>query len=275
MKRIGLALGGGGVRGLAHVLVLEALDEMGLSPSIIAGCSIGAIIGALYASGLSGKTIRKQISEHIISKDDTWRDVLKKKSGLFKWVESFELEHGRGGILKADRVLSFLLAGIRKHTFEELAIPLVVIAADYWAAEEIVIEKGELLPAIKASMSIPGIFAPVSIAGRLLIDGGVVDLVPYEHIMDHCDISIAVNVAHDRVPGARAIPTAWELVSGTFDLMQTATLSDKMRRRKPDIYIHPQIQNVAMLDFSKVESVMRQSQPAINDMKLLLAQKLG
>jgi NTE family protein len=90
--KIGLALGGGGVRGLAHILILETLDDLGIKPSIIAGTSMGAIIGALYASGISGKEIRERISKLLILKDDTWRDILAKKDDILKLFTAFSTQ---------------------------------------------------------------------------------------------------------------------------------------------------------------------------------------
>lgn len=80
--KIGLALGGGGVRGFAHVLVLKALDDLGLKPSIIAGTSMGAIVGSMYASGLNGETLLKMVHEHAVLKDDSWREIYEKRDSL-------------------------------------------------------------------------------------------------------------------------------------------------------------------------------------------------
>ncbi len=274
MKRIGLTLGGGGVRGLAHVLVLETLDELGCRPCVISGTSMGAIIGALYASGMSGKTIKERIRKHTISKSDAWLDVLKKKSDLLKWLDAFALEIGRGGLVNTDKFLNYLLAEIGENTFEKLDIPLLVVATDFWGAEEVVLEKGELIPAIKASMAFPGVFAPVSIGDKVLVDGGVVNLVPYDHIMDRCDLSIVVNVAKARTPGKRETPTVLESILGTFEIMQMAALAEKMKHREPDIYIRPEISDVRMFDFNKVEDVFRQTQPAIEELRMLIAKKI-
>lgn len=267
MKTFGLALGGGGVRGLAHALVLEALDELGCRPSIIAGTSIGAIMGALYACGVPGRMIRESIQRNLISGEDTWRDILKKRSDLLKVVRAMTIEHGRGGALKPDRVLNFLLAAVHKGRFDELEIPLRVIAADYWSGEEVVLEEGDLLPALKASIAIPGVFAPVRIGERVLVDGGIVDIVPYEHILGRCDISIAVNVAGFRSPGRSVIPSAWESVLASFELMQEATLSERMKRSRPDILVHPEILDVPLLAFGKAARVLRQAAPAVTEMK--------
>jgi NTE family protein len=274
VKRIGLTLGGGGVRGLAHVAVLEVLDELGCKPCVISGTSMGAVIGALYASGMSGKTIKERIKKHVILKSDAWPDVLKKKGELLKWLDAFVFEFGRGGLVNTDKFLNYLFAEIGENTFEKLDIPLIVVATDFWGAEEVVFEKGELIPAIKASMAVPGIFAPISIGDKSLVDGGVVNLVPYDHILDRCDLSIVVNVAKARTPGKSEPPTVLESILGTFEIMQMAALTEKMKHRKPDIYIHPEISDVRMFDFNKVEDVYLQAQPAIDELRALVQAKI-
>ena len=271
--KIGLALGGGGVRGMAHIAVLEALDELGLRPDIIAGTSMGAIVGALYASGMDGRAIRELVQRHIILKDDKLRDLFDKKGALLKWVQAFSIEFSRGGFISSDRFLHYLLNEIQKTTFEDLEIPLLVIATDYWTAEEVVFEKGDLLPAIQASMAVPGVFAPVSIDERVLVDGGVVNLVPYDHLLERTDLTIAIDVGRIRTIGEEPIPSALESVLGTFDIMQTAALTDKMRHRKPDIYVRMEIHDVRMLDFGKVEEVFQQAKPSVEALRKDLANK--
>lgn len=275
MKTIGLALGGGGARGLAHALVLEALDELGCRPSIIAGTSMGAIMGALYASGVPGKTIRENIQKYSISRKDTWTDLFKRRSDLLKVVRTVGVERGPGGLVKPDRFLNFLLAAVHRKTFADLDIPLLVIAADYWSGEEVILESGALLPALKASSAIPGVFAPVWIGERMLVDGGIVDLVPYEHILGRCDVSIAVNVSGLRAAASRSTPTVLESVLVSLQIMQETTLSEKLKHRRPDIYVRPDILNVPALAFGRAARVLRQSTPAVEEMKVALAKLLA
>ena len=270
MKKIGLALGGGGVRGLAHISVLEVLDDLDYKPSVIAGTSMGAIIGALYASGLSGKDIRKLVRQHLISKDDKWRDVIDKRADILKLISAFAPAHERGGIIKADKFYNHLFGEIGKTTFEELKIPLIVIATDYWTAEEVVFKTGELLPAIKASAAIPVVFAPVSIEERILVDGGVVNVVPYEHVMELCDVTIAVDVS-GMPPHKHEVPTLIESALGTVRIMQTASLAAKMKCLQPDIFVHPGIHDIKLLDFNKVEEVFKQSAPAMEELRAKIA----
>ena len=271
MKKIGLALGGGGVRGFAHISVLEVLDDLGYKPSVIAGTSMGAIIGALYASGMSAKDIKQLVRQHSILKDDKLRDVIDKRADIIKWVSAFTPGHARGGILKADKFYNHLFGEIGKTTFEELEIPLIVIAADYWTAEEVVFKTGELLPAIKASAAIPIIFAPVSFGGRILVDGGVINEVPYEHIMELCDVTIAVDVSETPGPHKHEIPTLIESALGTIRIMQNASLVAKMKCLLPDIFVHPGIHDVKILDFNKAEDVFRQAEPAMEEFRAKIA----
>jgi NTE family protein len=275
--RVGIALGGGGVRGLAHILMLQVLDDLNIRPAVISGTSMGAIVGALYASGMSAREIREIIERRVILKNDTWRDVLEKREDLLKWVSAFRPDFSGSGLLSAEGILNSLVNEIKVDSFEGLAIPLLVVAADYWSAEEIIFEQGSLLHAIQASMAVPGVFSPVSAQGRILVDGGVVNLVPYDLLTSRADFIIAVNVSRVRAASTPEFPNALESVLGTFDIMQTTMLTDKLKRIKPDIYVWPHIRNVRMLDFGKIEEVFEQSIPAAEELRqgLLMALRGG
>jgi NTE family protein len=273
--KVGIALGGGGVRGLAHVCNLQVLDDLQMRPAIIAGTSMGAIVGALYASGMSAREIREVIERRLILKNDTWRDVIDKREDLLKWVSAFKPDFSGSGLINAQGILNSLLSEIKVDRFEDLEIPLLVVAADYWSAEEVIFEKGPLLPALQASMAVPGVFSPVSIEGRVLVDGGVVNLVPYDLLMGRAEFIIAVNVSRVRYAGEDEIPNALEAVLGTFDIMQTTMLADKLERLKPDIYVWPQIRDIRMLDFTKIEEVFAQATSAAEELKKQLLRVLG
>jgi|SRR5271157_595616 len=273
--KVGIALGGGGVRGLAHVCILQVLDDLKMRPAVISGTSMGAIVGALYASGISAREIREVIERRLILKNDTWRDVIEKREGLLKWVYAFKPDFSGSGLINAQGILNSLLSEIKVDSFEDLEIPLLVVAADYWSAEEVIFEKGALLPALQASMAVPGVFSPVSIEGRIMVDGGVVNLVPYDLLMDRADFVIAVNVSRVRFAGEDEIPNALEAVLGTFDIMQTTMLADKLKRLKSDIYVWPQIRDIRMLDFTKIEEVFAQANSAAEELRKQLLRVLG
>jgi len=271
---VGIALGGGGVRGLAHVPILQVLDDLQIRPAIISGASMGAIVGALYASGISAREIREIIERRLILKNDTWRDLLDKREDLLKWVHAFKPDFSGSGLINARGMLNSLLDEIKVDSFEDLEIPLLVVATDYWSAGEVVFEKGALLTALLASMAVPGVFSPVNVSGRIMIDGGAVNLVPYDLLSGRADFIIAVNVSRVRLADGAEVPNALESVLGTFDIMQTTILAHKLKRVKPDIYVWPQIRDVRMLDFGKIEEVFAQAAPAAEDLRKELSRVL-
>lgn len=265
-KIVGLALGGGAARGLVHIPVVEALDDLGIRPDYIAGTSVGSIVGAAYASGMSGKDIRALVERVMPQKDEAWHELLKKKD-MFKWFGSLVPDWGRGGLLRADKLLENIFDAIPARRFEDLEIPLKVVATDYWSGEEVIFNTGYLHTAIRASISVSGIFRPVRHNGRVLIDGGAVNQVPYDLLKDCCDFIIAVNISGKRVPQGSDIPGLADCVLNTFDIMQDALVAEKIKHDPPDIYVRPEIENVRLTDFDKADDIYEQAMPAIEGMR--------
>ena len=259
---LGLALGGGGIRGLAHIPVLEELDAMGVRPAAIAGTSMGAIIGSLYASGMSGRDIRDLVEEHSLHPSHGLRDVLDQGSRLIEWATSLVPEMRRGGLLNVDRLLERLMGRVGDLTFEELEIPLYVVATDYWCSRQVVLESGPVLQAVRASMAVPGVFAPVVVSGRVLVDGGLVNNLPYDLLTGWLETVIAVDVTGQRTPGRHKTPSAVDAIMGSLDIMQSAALARKLDLSEPAILITPEIHDVGMLEFSRSQEVLDQSSGA-------------
>lgn len=266
---IGLALGGGGARGLAHLIVLETLDDMGVRPSVVAGTSIGAIIGALYCSGLSGREIGERIATPNHAAGGGWRRLMRNRESI-GWLDFIDPEFGPRGLIKGERFVAFLYDILGISRFEELAIPLKVVATDFQAREQVVLESGPLLPALKASMAIPGLFTPVRHRGRVLLDGSAVNPVPYDLLRPACDITIAVDVAGSRSRHRRhgrgrgrprsEIPNVLEAIFTSFQIMQRTIMLEKLAQRRPDIYLRPDIVDVNVLEFHKAAEVYAQAE---------------
>ena len=271
-QSIGLALGAGGANGLAHILMLEAFDELGLRPSKIAGSSIGAIIGSLYASGKSALEIKAIAHELVGSRKSGWKDFFLKRE-IFQWIEFLDPELGRGGFISGDAFLSFLFEHIQAASLEELEIPLAVVAADFWKGEEVVCNSGELLSAIQGSMAIPGLFSPVMRQGRLLIDGGAVNPVPYDILQDSCEVTVAVDVSGQRTP--KDDLSFLDAVFNTFKIMQRTIVRSKYELNPPDIAIKPNILDIRALEFHKAEDIFQQALPAKEELKEKLQARLS
>ncbi|HET58701.1 MAG TPA: patatin-like phospholipase family protein [Deltaproteobacteria bacterium] len=270
---IGLALGSGGATGIAHVLMLEVLDELGVKPSVVAGSSIGAVVGALYASGLSGREIRDIADEFAGSGFDVFKKLVVGDAGL-KITDLVKLAIDEGGLLDSEGFLDFLKRKIKCFTFEELTFPLKIVAADYWSRGAVVFESGELIPAINASMAVPGLFPPVQIGGRLLVDGGMVNPLPYDLMVDEGDIVVAVDVSGISVPDGKDEPDPADSLFNSFQIMRESITREKMRCLKPDIYVKPNVEGVRMLHFHRVKEIFEEASPAADFLRERLERRL-
>lgn len=257
-QTIGVALGGGGAKGLAHIALLEALDRFDVDVAAISGTSIGAIIGTLYASGKTGAEIREAIKS-LISMPRSL-DEARKAKRLCGWLDLLSLEVGRSHLLQADAFVSEFQEILGAETFEELQIPMQVVAADFWKREEVVFDSGPIAPAVAASFCLPGVFKPVVIGDRVLVDGGCVNPVPFDLIRDHCDILIAVDVLGKRVPDDDLMPSYTEALFNTFQIAEKTIALHKAKTHPPDIYIEPAIKDVRVLDFQKSDEIFAQSE---------------
>lgn len=266
MKTIGLALGGGGAKGLAHLLMLEALDEMGLTPSCVAGTSIGAVFGAAYASGVGVGRIREAVDELLSVDGVRLRELFFRRDGL-RVLEFFEPAFKGGGVLRGENFVTFLLENIATESFEDLRIPLKVVATDFWSREEIVFGSGPLGPAVKASMAVPWLFKPVRMGELLLVDGGAVNPLPYDLLQGDCDITIAIDVMGSRPNQGKENPSMLDYLFNTYQIMQKSIVRQKMRVRRPDIYIDVDVSGVRVMEFFKAGEIYRQAIPAKERLK--------
>ena len=261
--RIGLALGGGGARGLAHVPMLEAMDELGIRPYRIAGTSIGAVIGTMYAAGMKGREIRELIDRITVSADESWLAELFEQ-GVTHWWNLIELQLGHGGLINTDAFIGFLENTIGVSRFADLEIPLKVVATDFWDRKQVIFDSGRLNPAIQASIAIPGLFSPLRYRGRVLVDGGLVNPVPYDLLMEECEVVIAIDVSGHGNPKSDEGPGYFETLFNTMQIMQTSILREKIKRQPPHIFIHPELQGIHVLDFNRVDEIYQQAMSARN-----------
>lgn len=271
---IALALGGGGARGLAHTLMLEAFDELGIRPKVIAGTSIGAIYGAAYASGLTAREIRAQTEEALTGRLDLLRDLVSSRAqGLSRIWNLFSASNA---LLDPDALLDIVLPSRVAQDFSQLPIPLKIVASDFYGLEPVVFTEGLLRRAVAASMALPVIFEPVMIEGRAMIDGGLTNPLPFDLLFGEADIVVAIDVSGTPIPsGKRPHPTAIEALFASSFLFERSIIREKLRSRQPDIYIEAGTSSFQVLDFFKVREILKAAEPAKARLKTQLMRVLN
>jgi NTE family protein len=271
---IAIALGGGGARGLAHIAVLEVLDELGIRPTLIAGTSIGAIIGAAYASGISAAHIRAHTEAVLGHRFDLVRQIFSARATPLQQV--LRLVQLRSAILKPEVLLGHLMPPRLARDFGALEIPLKIVTTDVHTYKAVVFDRGPLVDAIAASMAIPALFSPVKVDGSYLLDGGLVNPLPFDQIEGAADITIAIDVSGTAGAAVeQREPTAFEALIVASQILQHSIVREKLVHTRPDIYIDMPVNRFGVLEFHKHKEILAAAEPAKDQLKRQLDRVLG
>ena len=239
---IGVALGGGFARGIAHIGVLKVLEEEGIPVSIVTGTSVGALIGAIYCSGMSIEELER------IARTCRF-------TTFARWTVS------RYGFASNDRMVSFLNRILKVKTFEELKIPLGVTATDFNSGEGVVFHSGSIVDPVRASCAYPGMFLPVEIRGRYLVDGMLSHPVPTRPLRDMgADRVLAVQLKGTWSNGG-APRHLFDVIGQSFAIAQDAMAG--VWRGAADLVIEPDVAGFAYDDFKRADELMRVGEVAM------------
>lgn len=285
--RVGLALGGGGVRSLAHIGVLKVLERENIPIDLISGTSMGAIVGAGFALTLNITELEKKIlfliKEKEIVKLESFaaKSESEEKQIVFERLSSFVKELFLWNLRAVKRCLvdPIQIEGligeiVGERSFKEVKIPFVVVATDLQKGKEVVLHEGRIRDALLASAAIPGIFAPVDLRGRILVDGGVVSLVPVRAVKNlGADFVIGVNVA------AKVMPR--EFHHGIDIFFQSDTIRayelNRLKLKECDFIIEPDVGDLSWAQFSEGKMCIRKGEEAalkiVNDIKASIRKK--
>ncbi|MEO0565167.1 MAG: patatin-like phospholipase family protein [Chloroflexota bacterium] len=284
MIKLGLTLGGGGARGSAHIGVLQELEDLGLRPDLVTGTSIGGLIGAFYCAGMSLEQIETALRRF-------------KPSSMYALPDN---EPAIGSHTNIDKALQRIFADyygdqfadreIKRPQFSDLEIPLAVVATDLVTKREVILDSGDLILAVRASLSIPILFPPIAIGDWQLVDGGMMNNVPFdvarargathtiavdlgsaapygtppEHTLPQPDgNNIGVRLAQmlDRSVFDRAIyqvtrEPIWQVVTTIMDIVADNTVKLRVAMSPPDVLIRPHLGTIGILDFHTIDEGM-------------------
>lgn len=270
LPRIGVALGGGSARGLTHIPFIEAMDELGLAPAVIAGTSIGALIGSGWANGMTGRELR----DHAMSVLGTMRAIAGRIWGQQIGNLGGLVRNGFNLQLDANRVVDAFLPDPFPEDFKDLKIPLYVVATDFQSWHQAVFNAGELRPAIAGSIAIPSLFKPVRYANHVLVDGGVVNPLPVDQASGQ-DLLVAVDVNGDPSEALnRAEFRALDLWFGSAQIMMHSLTAHMMAAYPPDVYARPHISSFGALEFWRVKEIIEAADKEKDNFKRHLSHKV-
>ncbi|WP_018871933.1 patatin-like phospholipase family protein [Thioalkalivibrio sp. ALJ16] len=265
---IGLALGSGGAAGLAHIAVLQVFDELGTQPDRITGTSIGAVIGALYAAGLNADEILDLFDDFAGSELDALTGLAQSNLRLRDLIP---LRLGHDALLDSGEFLRFLSEHTEAREFDDLRIPLAVVATDFRTGENVVIDEGDLFAAVEASMAVPGLFAPVQRDDQYLIDGGASNPLPYDLLQGQYDYVIAVDVSGTGERNDTDDLGITDLLFKSFSIMQGSIIRQMKRYDPPDLYLVPDTDGIRLLHFNRIGEIMEKAQPVADELREQLA----
>jgi NTE family protein len=229
--KVGLALGSGGLRGLAHIGVLKVLMRENIPIDMVAGCSIGSLIGALFCAGMDPETMCK-LGRHL--NRSYWLDFVVPKMGLV----------GGDKLLETVRLLT------KRLSFEQLKIPLAVVATDINEGREVVFESGDIASAVRASISVPGIFVPYQIDNKVLVDGAVLNPTPIDIARQMgADVVIAVDIVHSN--SVCSLNNMFDVILQSIDIMERELF--RHRQHHCDLVIRPELSHIPPSDFEAMD----------------------
>ena len=277
LPRLGLVLGSGAARGWAHVGVVRALERAGVRPDIVCGTSVGALVGAAYASGEFERFCNGTCGMRR-------SDVL-----------SFADFGFSGGLLKGHRFMAFVGRGFEDRPIEELKVPFAAVATSVENGAEVWLRKGSTLNAVRASLAMPGLFQPVVTEDGILVDGALVNPVPVSLARAMgADIVIAVDLSYGIVGRSLVVrdaeageadeaswlrkslgrfwpttdehrlPAVLDVIASSLDIMQVRITRSRMAGEPPDVIVAPRLAHIGLLDFDRAEEAIREGERAMD-----------
>ncbi len=237
-KKLGFALSGGGSRGVAHIGFIKAMEESGIKPDYIAGTSMGSVVGACYASGMSADQMMQEVQK-------------------LKFSEIFDLSINpikNGALLRAKKMRKKLEKYLKDYAYEDLKIPFSAVATDLVTGAPVVLNcNGKVLDGVVASSSIPGIFKPVKLEGKTLVDGGITKRVPIDEVKEMgADVVVAVDVL-GKLRESNKNYNVFGVFLRMVDIMDSQITSFRREKQSVDLFLEPDLGDMSQYKFKDLQ----------------------
>lgn len=261
-KTLGIAFGGSGAEGIACLAYVKALEEAEIKPSVVSGTGVGGVVAAMFAAGMTFQDMMDFLGEIEFP-------------GMKRPINTAKIKDARIGILDDMGLEEYFKMVVPIKVFDRLYFPLKIVASDYITGEEIILSDGDVGRAVRAGVSVPGIFTPYQKDGVTYLDGSNVNPVPFDIIRDECEVLVSIE------PDTREAEEEREKDISVFEAMMGAYMNakrslsrEKQKACKVDIYEHVVLEGVTVFDFARYEdiiaSVEENAQKFIEELKELL-----
>lgn len=239
-KKLGLALGSGGARGAAHIAFLRALEEEGIEPYCISGCSMGAVVGAGYAAGMTTEELKEKVAD----------------LSAFDLIDPSVAPLTKLGLLKGNKMRKLLLSNLGEMTFDELKKPFACVATDIYSGRSVELKEGSVVEAVRASSAIPTVFRPVERGNMLLVDGGVLCRVPVKLCKSlGADVVVAFDVLANTGESVEKVSNLVQKILRIFDIMDYNQNENAKILMKDyyDLWLSPEMEGLSQYNVKDVD----------------------
>ena len=244
--------------------MLEVLDELGVTPAVIAGTSIGAIVGASYAAGMTGREMRAFALKLFSNRTELLRRIASRWPGSIGTLWN----PFTPALFNGEALVEILLPETLPLTFDKLKIPFIALATDFYAQEQVLFETGALITAIAASSALPALMTPVEHEGRVLIDGGFVNPTPFDILRERADITVAIDVTGStRTRAGNKLPNSFDVSIGAAQITLASLVREKLKTCRPDVLVRPAVNQFAAMDFLKAAEILEAAEASKDDLK--------
>jgi len=244
-KKLGIAFGGSGAQGIASIAYIKALEALEIKPSIVSGTGVGAVVAAMYAAGMSSQDMIDYLQEINFPGSKRPININKIKDAKYGILDSLGLEEYYQMIVPI-------------KVFDRLYFPLKIVAANWTTGQQVVFDSGDVGPAVRSAVSIPGVFMPHELDGDMLMDGSCVNPVPFDVIRDDCDVLVAIDPQVNEEEGFA--PYVYSVVSGAFNAAKKALTIEKQKACKVDHFESFVVDEISMYDFAFYHEIIESTE---------------
>ncbi len=244
-KKLGIAFGGSGAQGIANIAYIKALEALEIKPDIVSGSGIGAVVAAMYAAGMSSQDMIDFLLEINFPGSKRPININKIKDAKYGILDSLGLEEYYQMIVPV-------------KVFDRLYFPLKIVAANWATGQQVVFDSGDVGPAVRSAVSIPGVFMPNEVNGEIMMDGTCVNPVPFDVIRDDCDVLVAIDPQVNEQESLA--PTVYSVISGAFNAAKKAMVIEKLKTCKVDHLESIVVEEISIYDFAFYHEIIESTE---------------